>query len=111
LNQANRAYAKDHPHEGYARRLTDFAWHSANPTQRAPEWAIDSELANGEKSKYRFTYRAGSSSSDGKVESYSIEADPLNQGRTGRRHFFVDETGVIRVSENSAANAMSAPRE
>ena len=77
---------------------------------------IDSLLLNSgagntsEKTGYVFHYRPGTpvakiaaGCSSAGVGDYSITADPITVGSTGVRHFFVDESGVIRVEEDSTA--------
>ena len=62
---------------------------------------IDSSLASGTKSGYTFTYNPVSAG--GVVSSYGVNADPSASGASGQRHFFTDETLVVRV--NAAAPA------
>jgi type IV pilus assembly protein PilA len=64
---------------------------------------IDSSLASGTKSGYTFTYIPVSAG--GVVSSYSVNADPTS-GTSGQRHFFTDETLVVRV--NAAAPATNS---
>jgi type II secretory pathway pseudopilin PulG len=46
------------------------------------------------------------------ASGYEITADPITNNTTGVRHFFVDDSGVIRVSQgDGSANADSAPLE
>jgi hypothetical protein len=40
-----------------------------------------------------------------RVDAYEINADPNEPGKCGKHHFFMDETGVIHMSENSPASA------
>lgn len=55
---------------------------------------IDSQLASTHvQSGYRFEYQKTS------IDSYRITARPLDFGKSGRRNFFVDESGVIRFTE------------
>jgi hypothetical protein len=61
------------------------------------------------RSGYRFFYSPGPADNSGHVVSYTISADPITESTTGIRHFFVDESGVIRVSERSQATADSPP--
>jgi type IV pilus assembly protein PilA len=61
------------------------------------------------KSGYVFHYEAGAPDASGKVMTYTITADPIQENTTGIRHFFVDESGVIRVEKGRAAGAESAP--
>jgi hypothetical protein len=95
LYSANLAYAKDHPAGGYPQHLNDLA----------PQLGPDEILATGEKSGYRFAYSASSQMGGGKYDAYEISADPDVPGKTGNRHFFMDETGVIRVLATGPADA------
>lgn len=52
------------------------------------------------KDGYKFT--VSSTSTD-----FTINAEPINPGITGDRHFFADETGFIRSSIGSPADAES----
>lgn len=92
---ANVAYQQDHPQQGYARKLSDLS---------------DAVLAGGEKYGYKFTYNPQSTKGDGKLDAYQIFADPV-PGKPYRHHFFVDETGVFRMSETGPANATSTALE
>jgi type IV pilus assembly protein PilA len=72
---------------------------------------VDAVLAAPDPMKrgYRFFYSAGTGDNLGRVISYTITADPIAENTTGSRHFFTDETGVIRVSNGEAATADSPP--
>jgi hypothetical protein len=108
---ANVAYEQDHPQQGYAGKLSDLSEHSKGLENGAkPAWMIDLVLAGGEKYGYKFTYSPQSTKSDGKVDTYQVLADPI-AGKTEGRHFFVDETGVFRMSDTGPANAGSAVLE
>jgi type IV pilus assembly protein PilA len=61
------------------------------------------------KSGYRFFYSPGLADNLGRVVSYTITADPITDNTTGTRHFFVDESGVIRVSRGVPATVESPP--
>ncbi len=61
------------------------------------------------RSGYRFFYSPGSADNFGHVVSYTITADPLTENATGNRHFFTDESGVIRMSRGQPATADSQP--
>jgi hypothetical protein len=106
LYSANIAYAKSHPEVGYAKKRNDFPSRSDEPGQHNdPEWAIDPSILGRVKSGYIFSYTPVSSKGDGKIDAYSVSADPFGPGKTRKRHFFMDETGVIRVSETGPATA------
>jgi type IV pilus assembly protein PilA len=61
------------------------------------------------RSGYRFFYSPGSADNLGRVVSYTITAEPITENTTGTRHFFVDESGVIRASRGEAATVDSPP--
>jgi type II secretory pathway pseudopilin PulG len=61
------------------------------------------------KSGYRFFYSPGPAGNLGRVASYTITADPITDDTTGTRHFFTDESGVIRTSRGAPATAHSPP--
>ncbi len=61
------------------------------------------------KSGYRFFYSPGQADNLGRVVSYTIAADPITDNTTGIRHFFTDESGVIRASNGVPATVESPP--
>jgi type IV pilus assembly protein PilA len=70
---------------------------------------IDSVLAGGVKSGYRFTYAAGATDPSGNVLNYTITATPVSPGSTGQRSFFTDQSGTIRNTASGTADSTSAP--
>jgi type II secretory pathway pseudopilin PulG len=65
---------------------------------------ISTELANGVKSGYRLKVEVYKASSDGPA-SFAVMAVPTDYGSSGRRSFFIDETGVIRGEDNHGLEA------
>lgn len=89
---------------------------------------LDRPLAYGQKFGYVFTYTpkypdgstepvispkaAANGCTSGGASGYSVTADPVRRGSTGRRSFYADQTGVIRYSnDGESATADSAPLE
>lgn len=79
---------------------------------------IDQVLASGVKNGYRFSYVAlgqvalsegakSRSCTRPGAQSFEIHADPITRGTTGRRSFYVDQTGVIRYSREGPATSDS----
>ena len=68
---------------------------------------IDSALASGTKSGYTFLYTPVSAGAV--VASYSVNADPTTSGASGQRHFFTDQTNVIRANPTAAAADTDPP--
>jgi type IV pilus assembly protein PilA len=86
----------------YPTQLSDLGPSTA-PTSTAAD-LIDSALVTGTKSGYTFSYTASST-----YQQYSIQSGPVNQGVTGQRYFFTDQSGVIRVNLSSPATSTDNP--
>jgi type IV pilus assembly protein PilA len=80
---------------------------ATNPSAKAAG-LISDVLASRQKSGYLFTYEPGPSQK-GVIISYEVHADPLTPGTTGVRHFFTDQSGVIRVRTGGPATVESPP--
>ncbi|MDO8603393.1 MAG: type II secretion system protein [Candidatus Omnitrophota bacterium] len=85
-------YANTLPHT-YPSGLSDLIAPVSNPAY------IDSVLASGTKQGYSFTYVLID------TESFILNADPTFFGKTGTRHFFADESGIIRANSSGQASA------
>jgi Domain of unknown function (DUF4190)/zinc-ribbon domain len=86
---------------------------------------LDAVVISGRKHGYIFTYTphfpngasapvispkaAAKSCTAGGASGYSVTADPMLRGKTGVRSFFVDQTGVIRVSDNGGSATADSP--
>jgi type II secretory pathway pseudopilin PulG len=79
---------------------------------------IDEVLASGTKLGYRFTYAAGPAKkyqfhyperTTYSIDTYTVHADPITPGETGDKHYFIDESGVIRTDWQKEAGAESSP--
>jgi type IV pilus assembly protein PilA len=70
---------------------------------------IDSVLAAGSKSGYNFLYSAGQKDATGRVNTYTIKADPSSPGTTGQKSFFTDQSGAIRSNTAGPADVTSTP--
>jgi type IV pilus assembly protein PilA len=81
---------------------------SAEPSAVSAQ-LIDSVLQTGQKSGYLFFYSAADPDDKGVISSYAVNADPVLAGNTGRRHFFTDQSGVIRAETSGPANQNSPP--
>jgi type IV pilus assembly protein PilA len=99
VNTAAVSYQAGHPEAGYPQTLDAMS----------ADGLIDPSIAAGERHGYRFTYTALDENGDGVIEAYVVNADPVTPGTTGRRHFFTDESGVIRVESDQMASKESPP--
>jgi prepilin-type N-terminal cleavage/methylation domain-containing protein len=67
---------------------------------------LDGRLATGTKDGYSFVFSPAKATT---ANSYAFLASPHIVGNTGDRWFYVDETGVIRMSETGPADGNSTP--
>lgn len=58
---------------------------------------IGADIASGLKDGYNYSF-----SLEG-TQSFSARANPAVPGKTGKKYFYIDETGVIRFSAESEA--------
>lgn len=106
IQTALTSYATSYPNIGYPAQLTDLSTSGAIPCLATATQAclIDGTLANGTKSGYIFTYVQDATYTPS--TGYSIHADPIGRGKTGRRSFFTDQPGVIRFNTAAAATVV-----
>jgi hypothetical protein len=81
---------------------------NAEPSENAAG-LLDEVLASGTKSGYRFTYVAEKPDDTGRINRYTVHADPVTPGVTGEKHFFTNYSGVIRFEIGKEATAESPP--
>jgi type IV pilus assembly protein PilA len=95
---------------GFPHALSDMGPGSGGPgATSASADLIDSVLASGVKSGYRFTYAAVATDPAGNVLSYTITATPVVPGSSGQRSFFTDQSGTIRSTASGTADSTSTP--
>ena len=66
---------------------------------------IDQALAGGTKSGYVFTFVPLTYDPQGHLQTYSLNADPQVAGSSGQKHFYTDQTCVIRYNLTVSAGA------
>jgi type IV pilus assembly protein PilA len=99
------AYASKCPKIGFPKSLANLG-EGRGDCERAS--LLDRSLSTDQpiKSGYYFHYLAAEPDDVGQVTSFVITADPVSPN-TGVRHFYIDETGVIRWTSNQPADAGS----
>ena len=96
ITTANIAYSTACPSVGFSASLAEL---QAGASCAAAANEIDNTLSTGTKSGYSFhNYTATGTP----ATQFSLNADPLTTS-SGTRHFFVDESGVIRANSTAAA--------
>ena len=112
INTAALTYSSAYGH-GFPRRLSNLGLPRSekyNPSDASDQAAnlIDEILASGRKGLYGYYYIAGPVDSQGRILSYMVYADPVDPN-AGNRHYFTDQTRVIRWQLGRQANLMSQP--
>lgn len=69
---------------------------------------IDSVLAGGAKSGYVFTYSPGASDATGRINTYSLNANPSSSS-TGTNYYYTDQSGVVRINATTIAASTDSP--
>jgi type II secretory pathway pseudopilin PulG len=94
----------------YPQRLEQLSEPPGNGTPDENHAAlVDATLASRTKNGYVFTYQGLDSHHDGKIDAFTVNADPQIPEHTGFKHFFCSEDGVMRMESNRPANADSPP--
>jgi type IV pilus assembly protein PilA len=93
---------------GFAPSLAALGGNPATPSS-AQAGLIDSVLSVGVKSGYIFTYTVVATDAAGNCQAYAVTADPITPGTTGDRHFYTDQSAVIRENLTSTAGPSDNP--
>src|SRR5256885_1594268 len=98
MNTALALYVATYPSVGYPATLMSLTDGGTSPCTASATQAclIDVSLASGTKSGYTLVYTPDTSATI--PPGYTINADPISRGATGRRSFFTDQPGVIRYN-------------
>jgi type IV pilus assembly protein PilA len=109
ITTAVTAYASFFATIGYPANLSDLSDGGVTPCVATPAQAclVDPLLAGGVRSGYVFTYAQDASHTP--AVGYTINADPINRGTTGRRSFFTNYPGVIRFNATAPATVVDQP--
>lgn len=92
---------------GYSATLLNLGTVGGPPTSAAAD-LVENDLAAGTKSGYTHIY-ASAPPSNGIIYDYQLNADPNVPGSTGQRHFYTDQTGVIRFNIAVPATVADPP--
>lgn len=105
INTAQVTYATTYPAIGFTCSLAELDGSDQPPSEKSAG-LIDSVLAGGEKSGYRFTL---SNCSGSPVDAYQVTAEPIAPGQSGQRAFCSDQSGVISLtSEGTGETCLSS---
>ena len=101
INTSEVTYASTYPSVGF----TDLASLGGTGGSSGGAGLIDSVLAGGTKSGYSFKVTGLTGTP---FTTYAVNGDPLNS-QTGQRHFYSDQSGVIRYNTSAVASSADNP--
>ena len=105
INTAAVTYSSTYPAAGYPSTLAQLAPASSASSTSAD--LVDSVLAGGTKSGYKFSMTAIGGGTP--LTGYSVGGDPVSPNTSGTRGFYSDQSGVIRYKSASGATSTDAP--
>lgn len=103
INTAESVYSIQYG-AGFSQNLAALGGTSGTPSSSNALLIPDPVAQTGTKSGFLFLYVVtGNNGPGGTPSNYTVNANPVAPGSTGRRWFFTDETMVIRQNPTSAA--------
>ncbi len=102
INAAETTYASTYPDVGFV-GLSSLGGAGGSAQDAG---LIDPLLAGGFKNGYSF--RVGILSANAPAVAYALNGDPLNS-QTGQRHFYSDQSGVVRYNTSTQADMFDLP--
>ena len=100
INTSEVTYSSTYPNVGFA-SLANLGGAGGSSSGAG---LIDAVLASGTKSGYVFTV----TTSGTPAALFTVNGDPQNS-QTGQRHFYSDQSGVIRFNVSAVATATDGP--
>ena len=108
INTSEVTFQSTYPSHGFA-TLTHLGPPSGGATvSDTGAGLLDSVLSGGTKSGYIFSVVTGGAATNGPATTYTVNGDPQN-AQTGQRHFFSDQSGVIRFNTSQQASGSDGP--
>jgi type IV pilus assembly protein PilA len=112
-NDALEEYAAKCPKQGYPPDATYIELEDSDavtcPPAQEGQRNVPKAGALPMKSGYRFFYIPMQYDGEGHISKYGLSGDPVAPGTTGVRHFYTDETGIIRFTLRGGADSKSPP--
>ena len=104
INTSEVTYASTYPDAGFG-LLTALGGAGGSVTGAG---LLDSVLSSGTKSGYVFAVVTSGATGTGPATIFTVTGDPQNS-QTGQRHFYSDQSGVIRYNVSQPASASDGP--
>jgi len=108
INEGEISYSSNFPNNGFAPNLAALGGVCTGNNAPTPTASclIDNSLAQGNKQGYNF---AAPPVGNQPFPAYTVTADPVSPGQSGQRHFFSDESTVIRANPSTNATVNDSP--
>jgi hypothetical protein len=106
-NQALKAYALKCPQRGYPTTLVRLGPGSGN-CSHANLVEIRLAVARPARLGYVFSYHPGIEGKE-HVTAFALVASPVQPGSTGKRYFYLDDSGVVRQADSRIIGPRSDP--
>ncbi|HEV2379615.1 MAG TPA: prepilin-type N-terminal cleavage/methylation domain-containing protein [Terriglobia bacterium] len=107
INTCEVTYSSTY-NQGFTSTLAQLGPPASGATTSSTAGLTDSVLAGGTKSGYAFTY-AASTAINGSTPNYTVNANPISVGTTGKNYYYTDATNTIRQNSSVAASASDSP--
>lgn len=95
--------------QGYSQTLAQLGPPGGGAPNMNAAGLLDEVLTSGTKHGYIFTYAPVDNDGNGLPEAFTINADPIIPGSSGNRHFYTDQSGVVRQNNSAVATATDPP--
>ena len=89
--------------QGFASTLAQLGPPASGHTTSSNAGLVDSVLSGGSKSGYSFVY-AASAVVNRSTPNYTLNANPISVGATGKNYYFTDATNMIRQNPSAQAS-------
>ncbi|HUB83453.1 MAG TPA: prepilin-type N-terminal cleavage/methylation domain-containing protein [Bryobacteraceae bacterium] len=86
----------------YAQTLRELGPPETGPSTAAAAGLISGSLAGGTVGGYKFTLHAT-------TDTYAIGASPVAYGASGRKSFYMDQTGILRANDEPEPATSASP--
>ena len=107
INTCEVTYSSTY-NQGFTSTLLQLGPPASGATTSSDAGLLDSVLAGGNKSGYSFVY-AASAAVNGSTPNYSVNANPISVGTTGKNYYYSDATNTIRQNTSASAGASDSP--
>jgi len=108
INTCEVTYSSTY-NQGFTSTLAQLGPPASGATTSSNAGLTDSVLSGGSKSGYSFVYAATAAAGQTATTNYTVNANPISVGTTGKNYYFTDATNTIRQNSAAQASASDSP--